>query len=41
MAEKAGEINYNVNLDTAQRIAAHQKARQELDNLGNQRLSKY
>lgn len=36
MAEKVGEIYYDVDLDTAQMIAANQKARQELDNLGNQ-----
>ena len=36
MAEKVGEIYYDVDLDTAQMITANQKARQELDNLGNQ-----
>jgi len=36
MAEKVGEIYYDVDLDIAQMIAANQKARQELDNLGNQ-----
>lgn len=36
MAEKVGEIYYDIDLDTAQIIAANQKARQELDNLGNQ-----
>lgn len=36
MAEKVGEIYYDVDLDTAQIIAANQKARQELDNLGDQ-----
>lgn len=36
MAEKLGEIYYDVDLDTAQMIAANQKARQELDNLGSQ-----
>lgn len=36
MAEKVGEIYYDVDLDTAQMIAANQKARQELDNLDAQ-----
>ncbi|AOE40504.1 UNVERIFIED_ORG: hypothetical protein C7430_110192 [Pantoea agglomerans] len=36
MAEKAGEIYYDIEIETSQLITANQKARQELGNLGTQ-----